>query len=559
MPESPKTLAKRTVQSHIGDDNTRSALVLWLATGTEIMPPWWSKRRDIELRRFWKGIDPLAGAVYALEAKLATIPFHVEPKDYTIRSHAEQADKFELMLMNQCEWGRGWEAFFGKWIQDLVTQDNGSFAEIIGAGKPDGPIVGMPMAFCSLDSARCDRTSNPEFPVVYTALDGKRFKLHYTRVAFSSIQPSPIAEMHDVGLCPVSKCLNIAQSLLDILIYHQEKLGSRPARNLMVTQGGLDPDDVKDAFTLANEAQNNLMLTRYSKTVVVGSAGTPDAKLEMHDLASVPDGFDYETMMSMGMATIALAFGVDARELWPMTGTGATRADALIQHIKAQTKGIGHLLALSEKALFSKILPDSIRAYFDYSDDAQDRQVAEIKQLRSSRHASDVSAELVDERVAREQMLWDDDLTQAQFEQLELQAGRLDDGTPILQLFYDPQYKKLLKLGLPNPLDTEANDLEVVKAQVTEVRANIIKKMGQEKAPRARMELNKAYFALDALLDWYEEANKPKNPFELGPDGLAKKPDEDGEGDDESVADQLRNLLTNEQVKPDDTKPDDEE
>lgn len=506
-------MAEASIQSHVRDNSQHTALILALSAGTEVLPPWWSARRDVELRKFWKKVDPLAGAVYALESKMATIPFRVEPKDYTIRAHQFQADRFAFMLANATEWGKGWPTFFGKWNQDLLTQDNGAFAEIIGEGDPDGPIIGMPLSIASLDSGRCTRTSNPEFPVVYQAMDGKRYRLHYTRVAFASLQPSPIAEMHDVGFCSISKCVNIAQNLLDIMVYNQEKLGSRPTRSMMVTSGGLDPDDIRAAFALANEAQNNAMLSRFSKTVVVGSGSITEAKVETHDLSSLPDGFNYETSFSIGLAAIALAFGVDARELWPMTSTGSTRADALIQHLKAQTKGIGHLLAVAEQSIFTKVLPDTVTAAFDYSDDAQDRQVAEIKQLRAERHAVDLTqTQSVDKRTVREQMLSDADITQAQFEQMELESGRLDDGSPVLQVFYDPEYNSLLRLGMPDPLDTIANDAATIREQSMEVRKDLIRKLGVEKAPRPRMQILTALAALDALEKWHEDAPKEPKP-----------------------------------------------
>lgn len=512
MPE-PQAMVDASIQSHVRDSSQHTALIFSLTAGTDVLPPWWSARRDVELRKFWKKVDPLAGAVYALEAKMATIPFRVEPKDYTIRAHQDQADRFAFMLGNATEWGKGWPTFFGKWIQDLLTQDNGAFAEIIGEGDPDGPIQGMPLSLASLDSGRCSRTSNPEFPVVYQATDGKRYRLHYTRVAYASLQPSPIAEMHDVGFCSVSKCVNIAQNLLDILIYNQEKLGSRPTRSMMVTSGGLDPEDIRAAFSLANEAQDNAMLSRFSKTVVVGSNSITDAKVETHDLSSLPDGFSYETSFSIGLAAIALAFGVDARELWPMSSTGSTRADALIQHLKAQTKGIGHLLAVAEQSIFTKVLPETVTAAFDYSDDAQDRQVAEIKQVRSSYHMVDLTqTRSVDKRTVREEMLSDGDITQAQFEQMELESGRLDDGSPVLQVFYNPDYSGLLRLGLPDPLDTFANDLMTVREQSLEVKKDLIRKLGAEKGPRARMQILTALAALDALEKWYEDAPKEPEP-----------------------------------------------
>jgi hypothetical protein len=522
---------------------------MWLASGTEVLPAWWSRRRDIELRKFWRSVDMLAGAVYALEAKMATIPFHIEPADYTIRSHIEQAERFEYMLKNASEWGHGWSAFYGKWTQDLLSQDNGAFGEIIGEGDPAGPIIGMPYAICSLDSARCTRTSSPEYPVVYAALDGKRYKLHYTRVIFASLQPSPIAEMHDVGFCAVSKCVNVSQNLLDILVYNQEKLGSRPSRGLMVASGGLDADDIKAAFKLAAEQMDNQVLSRFSKTVVIGDATAMEGKVEMLDLASLPDGFDYETSTTLGMAAIALAFGVDARELWPMTSTGSTRADALIQHLKAQTKGIGHLLAIAEQAIFAKILPATLTAEFDYTDDAQDRQSAEIKKLRSDRHAIDLTAKTIDERTAREQMLSDEDLSQSQFEALELDAGRLDDGSPVLQVFFDPEYASILNMGIADPLDTEANDKKLMLPIIKDKRKEILMALGQLKNARPRNQLMTALGALKALEEWYDEVKEPTPP-QLQPfqDGVAEVP---AESADDDIAVQPENeTVTEEDLEP---------
>jgi hypothetical protein len=345
--------------------------------------------------------------------------------------------------------------------------------------------------------------------------------------------------MHDVGFCSVSKCLNISQNLLDILIYNQEKLGSRPSRGLMVASGGLDADDIKAAFTLAAESMDNQMLSRFSKTVVVGDATAPEGKIDFKDLASLPDGFDYETSTSIGMAAIALAFGVDARELWPMTSTGSTRADALIQHLKAQTKGIGHLLAIAEQAIFAKVLPATLTAEFDYTDDAQDRQQAEIKKIRSERHQIDLTTEAVDERTVREQMVSDEDLSQSQFEALELEAGRLEDGSPALQVFYDPDYAAILNMGIPDPLDTEANDKKLILPIIADKRREIIMALGQLKNVRPRNQLMTALGALKALEEWYEGEKEPPppqlQPFQLGageqpvpepmPEGMTIRPE----------------------------------
>ena len=501
MTEALRESKRSTIISEKREDQ-RISLVLWMAGTSEVLSPWWSSYRDRQLRDFWKKVDPLSGAVYALSSKIATIPFKIVPKDYSVRTHQEQAQRFYDTIDIGSEFGAGWTVFISKWIEDLLTQDNGAFAEILGDGDPTGPIKGKPYGINHLDSARCNRTSNPEFPVIYDDKN-KMYRLHYTRVAFNSVQPSPIVEMNNVGFCAISKCLNIAQNLLDVLVYKQEKLGSRPTRSILIGKGGLDADTIAEAFAMAGEVMDNRVLSRYSQSVVLGDAAHPEASLDIIDLASLPDGFDYQTDMMVGMALIALAFGVDARELFPMMGTGATRADALVQHIKARTKGIGHILDIVEKTFSPKVLPPTLEWIFDYTDDAQDRQVAEIKKIRSEKHNIDLTNEIVDERTAREQMVSDGDLTTEQFERLELQSGRLEDGSSVLSLFFDPDFTDILSMSIPNPLDVEGNDPDLIKPIISQKRDELIQGLGLIKNYRQRARIDVALMALEYLESLY--------------------------------------------------------
>ena len=526
-----------TIQSRVrADADTGIGLVMWLASANDLIPPWWSKRRDVELRKFWKRVDYLSGAIYTLESRMTTIPFRVVPKDNSIDAHVKQAAKFEENLNDASEFGAGWNTFFGKWIEDILTQDNGSFAEIIGPGDPDGPLIGAPFSIANLDSSRCIRTSNPEFPVIYQDKEGGKFKLHHTRVAFASLMTSPIEEMHGVGFSSVSRCINTAQHLLDILIYKQEKLGSRPHRNILVATGGLDPEIVQSAFLQAAEVMDNQRLSRYSKSIVIGSTSAVDAGLDVIDLSSLPDGFDEQTSVTLGMATIALAFGVDARELFPAQGVGATKADALVQHLKSRGKGIGQLLEISEREIEQKFLPPYLQLVFDFQDDAQDKQVAEIKLTRSERHTIDLANETVDERTAREQMLADGDLTQAQFDEIELKSGRLPDGVTALTLFHSPEHESLLELGVPDPLNIEANDAEIMKGVISDKRTEFIQALGLITNHRNRKILKEAMVALDVLLAEYEDAAGKEAIAEMQ-QGLLEDGDEETQDEDEGEVD----------------------
>jgi hypothetical protein len=266
--------------------------------------------------------------------------------------------------------------------------------------------------------------------------------------------------------------VDVAQNILDILTYKQEKLGSRPTRGLIVTQGGIDPDTLSSAFKIAEMQQSAQGLTRYSKYVVIGDAMAPDANLQMIDLASLPDGFDERTSTELAMFTIALTGGIPPRWLWPATTSGATKADAMYQHVAGIGGGAGATLSAistalggSDRGLLSasaKFLPPTLRMVFDFQDDEQDRDQAEIRDIRSQQRERDLASGTLTVRVAREQAVEAGDISQAQFEQMELDEGRLSDGTDVLTLFYsrDPQVQGLLSIDAVynEPLDIEAND-----------------------------------------------------------------------------------------------------
>jgi len=317
-------------------------------------------------------VDYLSGTVYTLVSRLKTVPFRVTPRDMSVSAHQRLASEYERILLDQSEFMLGWDAFISKFVEDLLC---------------------------------------------------------YTRVIHMSQMPSPAVEMRGVGFCAVSRCINIAQSMLDVLVYKQEKLGSRPLRALLLTGGGLDPDDVTAAMQLSEQAMDNKMLRRYSNVVVIGGKRLPNATLDMIELSSLPDGFDEQTSTILGMSAIALAFGMDPRELFPALTSGATKAEALISHIKQRGKGPGEILQAIERQLNAKFLPASLQMSFDFQDDEQDRQQAEIKGKRAERYVAMFGAGLVDARTMREQMLGDGDLTEAQFERLELEDGRLPDGS----------------------------------------------------------------------------------------------------------------------------------
>lgn len=504
-----------------GSGESRSGLFaliprMGVQTGLYI-PPWWSPARDSELRKFWKRSDHLAGAVYTMEARMTAITKKVVPLDPSNRVHLAQAEFMTELLDQTPEYGEGWTAFYSKFVEELLTQDNGVFVEIIGDGPKDGPIIGPPLSVAILDSSHCQRTGNVKFPVVFMDEHGERHKLHRSRVMFTSQMSSPDYSMMGVGFCACSRVINVAQTLLDILVYKQEKLGSRPHQALLITKGGLDPHDVESAFMAAESAMDSQGLSRYSKVVLAGSSTIMDADIKEITFNQMPEGFDEFNSITLGIAAIALGFGVDARELFPALGGGATRADAMLSHLKQRGKSPGQIIDITEKLFNQKFLPSHLKLTFDFQDDAQDRQSAEIGKIRQEKWNYAITNGSLNTRVIREQMLAAGDLDRSQFERLELEDGRLPDGTEILNLFYseNENLRNYLSLGVSNPCDVLNNDVIAMTNKITDK-----KKVASTDMINATNDIEKwwpriSLYALDALDKLYNP------PMPVLPNGVA--------------------------------------
>jgi len=510
MPDELTTIRDQSIQARATESDEGVNVLFWLARGGEIIAPWWSKQRDLDLSTYWPREDHVSGALYNMVSKMTAVPFHVEPLDMNIQAHTKQADEMTRRLYEQTEFGAGWDMGLSKFLIDLWTQDNGSFFEIIGEGQKDKPLMGLPLGIAHLDAYRCIRTRNAEYPVVYTDTDGKRYKLHYTRVIMLAQMPSPRVEMNGVGFCALSRMINCAQNLMDISRYKQEKLGSRPARQILIGNG-ITAKEIMGAFQAAEAQMDSVGLSRYSKTIAFGTKqGGTQISLDSVDMASIPDGFNEQEATTLGMYTIALALGVDARELWPATASGATKADAMLQHMKARGKGPGQIREQLTQQMNQKFLPQHLRFVFDFQDDDEDLMVADIKAKRADTRGARLEIGEIDVRTARQEALANGDLTESQFIDLELNDGRLENSDSVLTLFYsrDPEMAALLETGVSDPLDVEANNSEAMLAMIDNDIRLCSQVLAQSPSVYKQKQARKALAALKKLRNLYEVGGK---------------------------------------------------
>lgn len=489
--------------------------ILAMGAAGHLAPPYWSKARDKWLIEYARKIDVLKITVKTFISKANTIPVRINPIDRSIKRHQTMADDMYDALMRNSGLFKGFRHTFQQFLWDYLNQDNGAFMLILGGGPADGPIIGAASGLVHLESYSCNRTSNPEYPVVYYHPDGKRYRIHYTRLIEMVSLPSTEYELRGVGLCPTSLCIDSAQEILDMYVYSQEKHGSRPARQILYASEGATVDQLSSAVQHGEMKLNQEGLTRFAKTLLLApKLPGGKLKLEVIDLASSPDGFDRQQVTLLDMAVIAASFGLDLRDLAHSFGiSGQTRSDAEVQDRKGRGKGVGEFIETFRDQLQQRFLPkggvnaeDILEITFDNADDNQDEQQAKIQNMRSTSRGRDVATGIMTVRTSRQQMLRAGEISDSDFDEMELEDGRLPDGNDILSLFYstDPYYSKWLKVrGLEDPIDIDNNDpyqaVDAIKPALVKAWANFEDETNPDKRKKARNAIN----ALETLQEAY--------------------------------------------------------
>lgn len=354
------------------------------------IPAWWSQARDIELRQFWKlpGNDILQGAIASMLMKFGAMnwvltgrqsPNPANPIPGTVDFH-------QPILAEQAEFGKGWNVLLAKTLTDFFTVDKCAFWELLGEGEPDEPIQppGV-LGIAHLDSILCQLTGDPTFPVLFNnPKTNKAHKLHASRVVHMVDMPAPNEVMYETGFCAVSRVIASSQILLKLARYKNEKLSDLPEAGLLLLNNIMPPqwEDVKanhsrERRRLGEELWNSIM-------VLIGLDPAQPVSAEFISFADVPDAFDELQTTNIYANIVALAFGVDVREFWPLSaGPLGTAAETLIQHQKARGKGVGNVISMLERVINWHILPNSVDFFFDFANDEEDRLQSEIDKVRT--------------------------------------------------------------------------------------------------------------------------------------------------------------------------------
>lgn len=333
------------------------------------------KSRQSELRKLWR----LHGGE-VVQAAIAVIIQKVQSTTWVIEGPKALAEQAWAVLHN-ADFGQGWEEFLARVIIDYLTQDNGMFWEVIGAGDPAGPLEGPVLGIAQIDSARCTRTGDIDFPVTYTDMQGNIHKLHFTRVLFAADMPAPEEDRFGVGFCALSRSVATAQAIINWSEMRNEMIDDMPPQGLLTISGmNKSAWDKQYAEYQADRDKKNQQIHRGLLTMF-----NSGQKLEANllNFRQTWEGFTESDMYDNCFNLVAMAFGLDRQDIAPLTGhalgSGA-QADVLSQ--KSRGKGVGNVLSLFERFI-NRLLPEALVFRFDFQDDAQDKQQAEIQAIEA--------------------------------------------------------------------------------------------------------------------------------------------------------------------------------
>lgn len=421
-------------------------ILFQMALAADEAPAWWSPQRDAWLRSFWPSAPFLPGVIYSMCGRNAAFRFEFTGPDKQVQ--------YAKDLCAQADLGAGWQSLVMKLSQDLYTQDNFAFIEVIRPARvrtskgllqavkaldsngemawfaawrgqlipidPEDPTkeykieddpADLPLGIAHLDAGRCVRTGDLDYPVNYQDRKGIWHKLAWWQVITLEDMPSPIEDMNGVGLCAVSRVLRVAQVLRDVAVYKHEKLSGRNPSSIWLTN--VDADAISGAVKQSEARADAQGYARYMKPIIAQILD-PQADPKAVELAlkSLPDGYNEETTLRWYITELALGTGTDYSYFAPLPGSGLGTASQ-VETMARQTKGKAPRLFMNMiefKFRYHGILPSDVDMNFREIDEEEQLAKDTATQRRAETRSVRIASGEITPQVARHIAVDDGDL-----------------------------------------------------------------------------------------------------------------------------------------------------
>lgn len=424
-----------------------SELVFSIATKADDIYPWGVSpyKRDQQLREFWPQENLLASAIYSTAAKYASFSWSILGPDRTSKMYQK--------MLQTSEHNAGWDSLILKTAIDYFTQDNGAFIEMVrGDNTPNSPCLELN----HLDSARCIRTGKKDRPVLYVDKNNQHHELKSYQVLTLEEFPSPIENARGMQYCAVTRILRAAQIMRDISIYRREKISGKFNRAVHLVSG-VQKKTIMDALAQQNMDSENRGMRIYLQPLIIASLD-PTAKVskETIELATLPDGFNYDEEMKWYISQLALALGQDYQDFAPLSGASrlGSNSQSEILHLKSRGKGAALFQSkIEQKFNFMGVMPQNCMFRFGNQDIEVDRDREQVKYIRAQTRNLRVSTGELTPGMAMQLAVDDGDLPEGYMTAMDQEP--ITDSKVLTQS--DPQFTpKITGKVQPTPIPAPA-------------------------------------------------------------------------------------------------------
>lgn len=358
------------------------------------LPPYGTKDRDRVLRLSYRDENNslIQGTVSALIKKLVTTPWEIKTveegadkgKIYLPNAQGQMKsiaaiEHYQMVLQN-AQFGAGWEVFLSRYLEDFFTQDFGAVTELIGPGEPVGPITGPVTGIAQLDAGRCFITGNPYYPIMYFSLiSGSLHRMHADRIVRFVDSPSPDERYFGIGLCAMSRAIAIYVRQRSMQQYIEGRVDDKPAPGILTIQGitTKQREVAFSAYAQRQEVPDERPF--WGKNIILESVNVDQPiKIESIPFSVTPEKFDWKIYNDIDVDSVALAFNMDRQEIWELAGKGlGSGAQSQVLAEKARGKMFGFLLQNCERWINRRVLPKQFEFSFDFKEQSEETAKAQ--------------------------------------------------------------------------------------------------------------------------------------------------------------------------------------
>lgn len=350
-------------------------------------PAYWSFSRDYILKSTIHHESAWAGAISKSITKMAAQTFN-------IRGLNLRARKARSMLL-QADGYRGWVNFLSRHLRDYLLTDNGSFIEIVRESSSwKSKIIGV----MHLDSQRCQRTGDPDVPIIYRDRQGRLHEMKDHQVICFSDMEDPGDMYYGVGLCAAARAYKAIYKMYIIEDYITEKVsGRKPLAIHFVNNASWAQID--DATKMAEAEQNARGYVRYMGAIVVPTIDPTSApQVATIELAGLPERYDIEVERLDSKLKYANAIGVDPQDVDPKllaTKAGGTGSQSRVIDDKASAVGLAAWRQNFIHMLNENILPEGVTFYFQETDWRDQLQKGQVEAQRTTTTVERINAGII--------------------------------------------------------------------------------------------------------------------------------------------------------------------